>query len=65
MKNFHFNSICNNTQETQELQRCNNDCEFVGKSGLIKYHHLLSKVKNICGKSHLDQLATASSSTSP
>ncbi len=36
MKNFHFNTICNITQEPQELQRYNRACRFLGKSAVIK-----------------------------
>ncbi len=32
MKNFRFNTICNITQEPQELQRYNRACRFIGKS---------------------------------
>ncbi len=44
MKNFRFNTICNITQEPQELQRYNRVCRFIGKSAVIKCHQLLSKV---------------------
>ncbi len=30
MKNFCFNTICNITQEPQELQRYNRACMFIG-----------------------------------
>ncbi len=29
MKNFRFNTICNITQEPQELQRYNRACRFI------------------------------------
>ncbi len=45
--------------------RYNCACEFIGKSAVIKCHQLLSKVTNINRKSLFDQLATASSSTTP
>ena len=47
IKNFCFNTICNITQETQKLQRCNCACGFIGKSAVIKYHQLLSKLISI------------------
>ncbi len=37
MKDFRFDTICNSTQEPQDLQKFNCACEF------IKYHQLLSK----------------------
>ena len=47
VKNFHFDAICNITQEPQELtvkQRLKNcTCGFIGKSAMIKYHQLLSQ----------------------
>ncbi len=58
MKNFRFNTICNITQEPQELQRYNHACRFIGKSAVIKCHQLLSKVTSINRKSLFDQLAT-------
>ena len=60
MKNFRSGTICNITQEPQRLQRYNYACGFIGKSAVIKYHHLLSKVLSINVKSSFDQLATAS-----
>ncbi len=36
MKNFLFNTICNITQEPQELQRYNRACRFIDKSTVIK-----------------------------
>ncbi len=36
MTNFRFNTICNITQELQELQRYNRACWFIGKSDVIK-----------------------------
>ncbi len=43
MKNFRFNTICNITQEPQELERYNRACRFIGlvccdkmSSGAIK-----------------------------
>ena len=64
MKNFRFKTICNITQEPQNLQTFNCACGFIGKSAVIKYHQLLSKVQCINWKSCFDQLATASSSIS-
>ncbi len=61
MKNFHFNTICNISQEPQELQRYNHACRFIGKSAVIKCHPLLSKVTGISRKSLFDQLATVTS----
>ena len=52
MKNFHFKTICNITYEPQELQRFYCACEFIGKSAVIKYDQLLSKVINMNSKSH-------------
>ena len=53
------------TARTKEIQLCL--YRFIGKSDVIKYHQLLSKVisRPIYGKSCFDQLATASSSTTP
>ncbi len=65
MKNFRFNTVCNITQEPQELQRYNRACRFIGKSAVIKYHPLLLKDISINRKSLFEQLATASSSTHP
>ena len=43
MKNFCFDTICNITQETQELY-----CLWVHRQvGVIKYHQLLSKVLKV------------------
>ena len=50
VKNFHFNifnTICNITQEPQELQRFNCVCGSISKFAVIKYHQLLSKVLSI------------------
>ncbi len=47
MKNIRFNTICNITQEPQELQRYNRACRFIGKSTVIKCHQVLSKVTSI------------------
>ncbi len=58
MKNFRFNTICNITQEPQELQRYNLACRFIGKSAVIKCHQLLSKNVSINKRSLFDQLAT-------
>ena len=44
MKNFRFDTSFNITQEAQELNRFNNASGFIGKSAVIKYHELLSKV---------------------
>ena len=63
MKKFRFNTICSITQENHKNYNC--VCGFIGKSAVIKYHQLLSKVLSINGKSHFDQLATVSSSTPP
>ncbi len=38
MKNFHFETIYNNTQESHELQRFNYACRFIDKYAVIKYH---------------------------
>ena len=65
MKNFHFDAICNITQEPQELQRFNCACGFISKSTVIRYHQLLSTVISSNGKSHVDQLSTASSYNTP
>ena len=53
-----FNTICNITQEPQELQRHNRPCRFMGKSALIKCHQLRSKNTSIKRRSLFDQLAT-------
>ncbi len=58
MKNFHFNTICNITQEPKELQRYNRACTFIGKSAVIKCHQVLSKVTSVNWRSLFDQLAT-------
>ncbi len=58
MKNFCFNTICNITQEPQELQRYNRACRFIGKSAVIKCHQVLSKVTSINRRSLFAQLAT-------
>ncbi len=58
MKNFRFNTICNITQEPQELQIYNRVCGFIGKSAVIKCHQVLSKVTSINRRSLFDQLAT-------
>ena len=52
MKNFHFDTICRNTQEPQELQRYSCACGFISKSSVIIYHQLLSKVISINVKLH-------------
>ena len=65
MKTFRFDTICNITQEPQALLILNCACGFIGKSALIKYQQLLSKVIGINGKSRFDQLATVSSSIPP
>ncbi len=41
MKNFRFNTICNITQEPQELQRYNRACKFIGKSAVIRCYQKL------------------------
>ncbi len=53
------------TQEPKNLHQFNWPCGFIDRPAVIKYHQLLSKVKSNKGKSHFDQLATASSSTPP
>ncbi len=58
MKNFRFNTICNITQEPQELQRYNRAYRFIGKCTVIKCHQVLSKVTGINRRSLFDQLAT-------
>ena len=57
MKNFRFNTICNITQEPQELQRYNRACRFIGKSPVTKCYQLLSKDTNINRRLVFDQLA--------
>ena len=42
MKNFYVLQHYLGTIRTTELQCC--ACEFIGKSGVIKYHQLLPKV---------------------
>ena len=64
MKNFCFETICNITQEPQDLQTFNCAHGFISKFAVIKYHQLLTKVQCINGKSPFSQLATVSSSTS-
>ncbi len=64
MKTFRLDTICNISQEPQELQKFNYACRFIGEA-VIKYHKLLSKVTSIDGKPRVDQLATASTSTPP
>ncbi len=44
MKNFRFDTICNINQEPHAIQRFNCACWFIGKSAVIKYPQLLSKV---------------------
>ncbi len=61
MKNFRLNTICNITQEPQELRRYNRACRFSGKSAVIKCHQLQSKVTSINRRSIFDQLATDTS----
>ncbi len=58
MKNFRFNTICNITQEPQELQRYNRAFRFIRKSDVKKSHQVLSKVTSINRRSLFDQLAT-------
>ncbi len=65
MKNFCYNTICNITQEPQELTEIHVHVDSSASLLFKKYHQLLSKVKSINGKSFFDQLATASFSTSP
>ncbi len=55
MKNFRFNTICNITQEPQELQRYNRACRFIGKSAVMKRHQLLSKVTSVNRRSLFDR----------
>ena len=64
MKNFCFDTICNITQETQDLQGYNCASGFIGKSAVIKYYQL-SKVISINRRIFFDQLATDSSSNPP
>ncbi len=52
MKNFRFDTICNITQESQEIQRFNCACGSIVKSAVIKYHQLLSKIISINGESN-------------
>ncbi len=56
MKNVCFDTICNITQEPQELHRYDCVCGFIRKSVVIKYP-LLSKVISINVKSHFEQVA--------
>ncbi len=49
MKNFRFNTICNITQEPQQLQRYNRACRFIGKSAVIKCHQLFQVLHNVAG----------------
>ncbi len=58
MKNFRFNTICNITQEPQELQSYNHAGKFIDKCAVIKCHQLLSKVTSVIRRSLFDQLAT-------
>ncbi len=67
MKNFHFNTICNITQEPQLPQELlyNCVCGLFGKSAVIKKNRSSIAGQKINRKLHFDQLATASYSTSP
>ncbi len=65
MKDFRFNTICNVTQEPQEIQRSNRACRFIGKSAVMKCNQLLSKVAGVNRRSLFDQLATGTSSHYP
>ncbi len=58
MKTFHFGTICNITQEPQEITCA---CGFIATYNVLKYHQVLSKVISINEKSSFDQLATAPS----
>ena len=58
MKNFRFDTIYNITQEPQKLPKYNFASGFIGKSAVLKYNQVLSKVININGKSRFDQLIT-------
>ena len=58
MKNFRFDTICNITEELQEL---NCFCGFIGNSTIIKY---LIAVKSLYKLTRFDQLATTFSVTS-
>ena len=60
MKNFRFDTICNITQEPQDLQTFGCVCGSIVHA-VIKFHQLLSKVQCINAKSRFDQLATAAS----
>ncbi len=55
MKNFRFNTICNITQDPQELRRCNRVCRFIVKSAVIRCHQLLSKVSSTNRRLLFDQ----------
>ena len=59
---YTFRRACNITQEPLKLQSFNCACGFIGKSALIKYHQLMTRV-SIHENSLFDQLATASSPT--
>ena len=62
MKNFRFNNIATLLRNHKNNRDTNCARSFIGKSAVIKYHELLSKVSSINRKSLFDQLATASSS---
>ena len=64
MKNFHFDTTCCISQKPQEQRIFNCGYGFIGKSAVIKYYQLLSKVI-INGKWHFDQLAAAPTSIPP
>ena len=59
MKKFRFDTICNITQEQQELYGDPTVSVCSSAMFVIKYHQLLSKTISIKGKSRFDQLATA------
>ena len=64
MKNFLFDTICNITQESQELYTKIQLCLWVlGKSAVMKYHQMYQRLI-FNGKSHINQLVTASFTTS-
>ncbi len=64
MKNFRFDTICNITQEPPELQR-HNTFVHVGSLVSLLLQTTISWYQKNKGKSHFDQLASASSCTPP
>ena len=63
MKNVRFATNSNITQEPQELERYK--CVFIGKASDKISSITMSKATSIEKNLHFDQLAAASSSTSP